>query len=141
MGLNRASVAALAVTGGIALAMPLLLLGPGTAPPVEMRGGQPLLAPTASPPLGALYGRTLFSRGPGMVDTTDAPLPADAPQLAGIAGRIGRDAVALVKGADGATRTLAVGEGVDGWRLESLAIDAAFFTRGTQRLRVPLPAG
>lgn len=141
MGLNRESIAALMLAGGIAVAMPLLLLRPGTAPPVEVRGGQPLLAPVPRPPLGALYARALFNGGAGEGVAADTPLPDDAPQLAGIAGRIGNDAVALVKGANGATRTLAVGEGVDGWRLESLAIDAAFFTRGTRRLRVPLPAG
>ncbi len=41
----------------------------------------------------------------------------------------------------GATRTLKVGESVDGWTLASLAIDAAFFTRGAERVRVALPAG
>ena len=51
-----------------------------------------------------------------------------------------QDAVALVRSGD-ATRTIAVGEAVDGWTLESLAIDAAYFARGGQRARVPLPAG
>ncbi|WP_213982713.1 hypothetical protein [Sphingomonas sp. dw_22] len=77
----------------------------------------------------------------GSVAAEAAEAPADAPQLAGIVGRLGEDAVALVRGGDGATRTLRVGESVDGWQLVSLAIDAAFFTRGTQRVRVPLPAG
>jgi hypothetical protein len=58
--------------------------------------------------------------------------------LTGIAGRLNRDAVALVRIADGSARTLAVGESVDGWRLESLAIDAAFFTRGRERVRVAM---
>ncbi|MEI9851843.1 MAG: hypothetical protein WDN24_14560 [Sphingomonas sp.] len=56
-------------------------------------------------------------------------------------GRIDRDAVALVRTAEGSSRTLPIGESVDGWRLESLAIDAAFFTRGRERVRVPLPEG
>lgn len=47
--------------------------------------------------------------------------------------------MALVKASDGTTRTLAIGESVDGWSLASLAIDAAFFTRGAERVRVPLP--
>lgn len=139
MGLSRTSIGALGAAGLVAVVMPLLLLRPGTAPVVEASVDQPLLAPTVRPPLGALFGRSLFGGAAPTID--DAPLPPDAPQLAGIAGRIGSDAVALVKGADGTTRALAVGESIDGWRLESLAIDAGFFTRGTQRLRVPLPAG
>lgn len=139
MGLSRTSIGALGVAGLVAVAMPLVLLRPGTAPTVETSVGQPLLAPTARPPLGALFGRSLFGGVATVVE--DAPLPPDAPQLAGIVGRIGSDAVAMVKSADGTTRTLAVGESIDGWRLESLAIDAGFFTRGTERLRVPLPAG
>jgi hypothetical protein len=68
-------------------------------------------------------------------------LPADAPALVGVVGRLGEDAVALVRTAQGSTRALRIGESVDGWTLASLAIDAAFFTRGAQRVRVPLPAG
>lgn len=139
MGLSRTSIGAIGAAGLVAVAMPVLLLRPGTAPVVEASGGQPLLAPTARPPLGALFGRSLFGGAAPVAD--DAPLPPDAPQLAGIVGRIGSDAVAMIKSTDGTTRTLAVGESIDGWRLESLAIDAGFFTRGTERLRVPLPAG
>jgi len=47
----------------------------------------------------------------------------------------------MVRTADGSTRTLRVGESVDGWRLGSLAIDAAFFERGSEKARVPLPVG
>lgn len=140
MGLKRSSIAALAVAGTAALAMPLALLRPGAMPTAKSPEVAPLLAPPPAPPHGALFRRTLFAPVDGAAEE-DAPLPEGAPQLVGIAGRIGSDAVALVKGADGATRTLAVGESTDGWRLESLAIDAAFFTRGTQRLRMPLPAG
>lgn len=90
----------------------------------------------ASQPLSAVHGRKLFAGAAG-----EAALPADAPELIGIVGRIGSDAVAMVRGADGGSRTLKVGEAIDGWTLASLAIDAAYFTRGNQRLRVPLPAG
>lgn len=93
-----------------------------------------------SAPLARAYARSLFGAGENGIMESDAA-PPDAPELVGVAGRIGRDAVALVRAADGATRTLAIGEGVDGWTLESLAIDAAFFTRGGQRARVPLPTG
>lgn len=90
----------------------------------------------APQPLSAIHGRKLFVGA-----SADAALPPDAPELIGIVGRIGSDAVAIVRGADGGSRTLKVGEAINGWTLASLAIDAAYFTRGTQRLRVPLPAG
>jgi hypothetical protein len=99
---------------------------------------RPLAAPAVVQPLAAAYERPLFG---GRADTEEAALPADAPALVGIVGRLGADAVALVRNADGATRALQIGESVDGWQLASLAIDAAFFTRGAQRVRVPLPVG
>ncbi|MBB5710719.1 hypothetical protein [Sphingomonas xinjiangensis] len=125
--------------GAFAILMPVALLLPGGRSPIAATG-QPLspLAPAAPPALQAVYERPLFATPAEQADTA---LPADAPQLVGIVGRLGEDAVALVKGADGATRTLRVGESVDGWQLASLAIDAAFFTRGSQQARVPLPAG
>lgn len=128
----------LAAAGAVALAMPALLLplARQRAPADLPKQAPPLAAPDA-PPLAAAYQRGLFAPA----DAPDAPgsAPADAPDLVGIVGRLGQDAVALVRGADGATRTLAIGESIDGWRLASLAIDAAFFTRGAQRARVPLP--
>lgn len=92
----------------------------------------PLAAPAAPPPLRAAFARALFA-----APAADA-LPADAPQLLGVVGRLGRDAVALVRGSSG-TRTLSPGDSVDGWQLRSLAIDAAYFTRGGQSARVPMP--
>ncbi|MGK6318204.1 hypothetical protein [Sphingomonas sp. DT-204] len=137
MALNRIETAALALAGGIAAAMPLWLLQPDRA--VAPAGSAaPLAAPPLPPPLTAVFSRSLFGAA---LPEAEAPLPPDAPQLVGIVGRIGSDAVAMVRGADSASRTLQPGEGIDGWTLESLAIDAAFFTRGGQRLRVPLPAG
>jgi hypothetical protein len=132
--IERLSVAAAAA---IAVAAPAVLLGFGAEPVARDASPAPLLAPRAGPAVSAAYGRDLF--GGGVSDIGDA-VPSDAPELAGIVGRIGQDAVALVR-TGGATRTIAVGEGVDGWTLESLAIDAAYFTRGGQRARVPLPAG
>ena len=126
--------------GGVfALLMPAVLLLP--AGRVTGKTESPAEAPLeveAPPTLQAIYERPLFA---APVEQADAALPEDAPQLVGIVGRLGEDAVALVRGGDGATRTLRVGESVDGWQLASLAIDAAFFTRGAQRARVPLPAG
>jgi hypothetical protein len=69
-----------------------------------------------------------------------APVAGDAPALAGIVGRLPDDAVALVRGVDG--RAVSVAPGGDapgGWRLEALSPDAAIFTRGQERARVPLP--
>lgn len=116
-----------------AAAMPMVLLRssdrPATVPPLP-----PLAAPSEASPLAAAFTRPLFAASAG--DTTAAP---DAPALVGVVGRLNQDAVALVRTADGNTRTLAPGESVDGWRLESLAADAGYFTRGNQRARVPMP--
>ncbi|MET0309962.1 MAG: hypothetical protein ABW023_14745 [Sphingomonas sp.] len=135
----RAERIALAVAGGVALAFPVLLLPAWHQPPVPRQAPEPIpLQAGASPqPLAAIYERPLF----GVVEAQAADVPADAPQLAGIVGRLGEDVVALVRTSDGTTRTLRIGESVEGWQLVSLAIDAAFFSRGTQRVRVPLPAG
>ncbi|MDT8757108.1 hypothetical protein MZO42_00210 [Sphingomonas psychrotolerans] len=130
--------AALGLAGGFAVLMPLVLLLPPNAPEKAEGAVQPpapLATPAAPPPLSAVYERPLFGAA------AEAEAPADAPALVGIVGRLGADAVALVRSADGTTRALQVGESVDGWQLASLAIDAAFFTRGAQRVRVPLPAG
>jgi hypothetical protein len=128
---------ALGAAGTLAVAMPLLLLPPGPAPRRAAAPAPDRVVVRGLAPLTAAFERPLFAAAAAEAET----LPEDAPALAGIVGRIDRDAVALVRAADGATRTLAIGESVDGWRLESLAIDAAFFSRGGQRVRVPLPAG
>ena len=133
--IERLSMAAAAL---VAIAAPAVLLGFGTEPVAREPAPAPLLAPRDGPPITAAYARDLFASGETVA--ADAPMPSDAPDLAGIVGRIGQDAVALVR-TGGATRTIAVGESVDGWTLESLAIDAAYFTRGGQRARVPLAAG
>lgn len=131
---------AVGLAGGFAVLMPLALLvprGANVADPIAPATA-PLAVPTAGPPLAAAYERPLFAAAAEAEETT---LPGDAPALVGIVGRLGADAVALVRTADGTARALQVGESVDGWQLASLAIDAAYFTRGAQRVRVPLPAG
>jgi hypothetical protein len=138
MGLSRIEVGVVAAAALWAVGLPVLLLRAADAPP-QPAAPPPVLAVGAPPPASALFQRKLFGAG-GDASGTTAP-PADAPEVVGIAGRIGRDAVALVRAADGRSRTLAPGDSIDGWRLESLAIDAAFFTRGPERLRAPLPAG
>lgn len=129
---------ALGLGGLVAVAMPVLLLMPGSAKIASTRPrAQPPLSAPPQAPLAAAFDRTLFGGAPA--EASEAP--ADAPELVGIVGRLDRDAVAIVRTADGTSRTLKVGDSVDGWKLESLAIDAAFFTRGNERHRVPLPAG
>jgi hypothetical protein len=136
---TRAEMVALVVAGAVAVAFPVVLFPQWHAAPFRPQAPRPVpLRPEAAPPpLAAIYERPLF--GEAGVEAGQAP--ADAPQLAGIAGRLGADAVALVRTSEGTTRALRIGESVDGWQLVSLAIDAAFFARGTQRVRVPLPAG
>ncbi len=135
---DRSALIALAAAGAAAMALPLALLMPGTSANAPLRDPTPApIAATAPPPLAAVYERTLF----GAATEADSAIPADAPALIGIVGRLGEDAVALVRTAQGSTRALRIGDSADGWRLASLAIDAAFFTRGAERVRVPLPAG
>lgn len=131
----RHELIALAAGLAVAVLTPALLLLPGTGAGKAKQAPTlvPLTAP-ASSPVAAAYARPLFA-----ASQPDAA-PADAPQLAGIAGRLGSDAVALVRTAEGTTRALRIGESVDGWSLASLSIDAAFFTRGNERVRVPLPS-
>jgi hypothetical protein len=139
MAMTRRDWAALAGAGGVAVLMPTILLAPGSAhrTAVPLSPAMPLEVKPA-PPLATVFERPLFGAAP---EGEAEALPADAPGLVGIVGRLGGDAVALVRTHDGATRTLRIGESVDGWQLANLAIDAAFFTRGAQRVRVPLPAG
>lgn len=125
----------------VAVATPALLLGIGREPVPATPPAQALLAARPAAAGTAVYARDLFGTGGQGGIAEDAPTPDDAPSLAGIVGRIGADAVALVRTTDGRTRTIAVGDSIDGWTLQSLAIDAAYFTRGGQKARVPLPAG
>ncbi|MBM3928903.1 MAG: hypothetical protein FJ335_10655, partial [Sphingomonadales bacterium] len=120
MGLTRAERLAIAGAALVALAVPALLLGIGRDPAPAGEPAPVLLAVRAPAAGRAVYARDLFGGAPAEATPAD-----DAPRLAGIVGRIGADAVAMVRTADGRTRTIAVGEGVDGWTLESLAIDAA----------------
>ncbi|AQR73579.1 hypothetical protein [Sphingomonas sp. LM7] len=134
----RANRIAIGLAGGFAVLMPLALLMPrGSGGKTERAAppAMPLAAPSPFAPLAAMYERPLFGVAG---EEAEAALPGDAPALVGIVGRLGADAVALVRTADG-TRALQIGESVEGWQLASLAIDAAFFTRGAQRVRVPLP--
>lgn len=120
------------------MAIPLALLLPGKAAKAPAHTPAPApIAAAAAPPLSAVYERQMF----GTVAPAESDAPTDAPSLIGIVGRLGEDAVALVRTAEGSSRALRIGDSIDGWTLASLAIDAAFFTRGAERVRVPLPAG
>lgn len=133
MAMSRTERRVLIAAGLASAILPVIALYPYV--PEPHLGAEPAVATLVPPPLPAparVFERPLFAAAEG-----DAA-PADAPVLTGIAGRLNRDAVALVRVADGSARTLAVGESVDGWRLESLAIDAAFFTRGRERVRVAI---
>lgn len=134
MAMKRMRLAVLGGAALVALAIPTLALWPWpvSLPPAMPGEDRPVTArPVAA--VAAVYERDLFAAAEG-----EQAGPADAPALVGIAGRINRDAVAMVRLADGGSRSLSVGESVDGWRLESLAIDAAFFTRGRERVRVAM---
>lgn len=138
MEMMREQKMALALAVAIAVGAPawtLLTRGPAGETPSVARAS-PAIAARQMRPLVAAYDRPLFA---APVDAVAATPPADAPALVGVAGRIDKDAVAMVRGADGRTRTLAIGDSIDGWKLAALAIDAAFFTRGAARVRVPLP--
>lgn len=128
-----------AVLGGVAaclLTLPplLLVMAGGTPPPAHRDRPLPPLAPPPHVALAMAYDRPLFAPEPAEAGTA-----GDAPQLVGIIGRLGSDAVALVRAADGTTHSLKPGEGVDGWRLVSLSPDAAYFVRGNRKARVAVP--
>ena len=131
----RAQSIALTTAALSAVALPVALLRSSATPAVRAQHALPALSAPAEPPLTHVFDRPLFIAPAA----ESAALPADAPQLTGIVGRLGSDAVALVRTAQGSSRSLAIGDSVDGWRLESLSIDAALFSRGGQRARVPLP--
>ncbi len=131
--LNRRTIAGCA--GVAALTLGLLFIWPSASPPPVANHDTAPIAPRPLP-AGLDLERPLF-RDP--IDPDSAAPPPDAPVLAGIAGRLPDDAVAMVRGDDGRTRIVAIGQNYRGWRLESLSGDAALFIRGTQRARVALP--
>lgn len=133
----RRWIVGFAGAGVVAVAMPLILLQAGPAQRMPQAKELGPLAVSTPAPLQTAFTRSLFGKPASESDT----LPQDAPQLVGVVGRIDRDAVAMIRTADGTSRSLAIGESVDGWRLDALAIDAASFSRGRERVRVPLPAG
>lgn len=113
-----------------------LILWPSGALPRPTASDAGPILPRPVPP-GQDFERRLFH--PALNHARAVSLP-DAPVLAGIAGRLPNDAIAMVRDEGGATRMLAIGQIHRGWRLDSLSVDAALFTRGAQHVRVALPA-
>jgi hypothetical protein len=132
---RRAGLAVMVPAIGAAILVPLLLLWPraNVQPAARDMAG---IVPSPLPPADAARRRLFLDP----VSPRSPAWPPDMPVLVGIAGRLPHDAVAMVRGEDGATRIVAIGQSDRGWRLESLSADAALFVRGTQRQRVPLPA-
>jgi hypothetical protein len=126
----------LAAAALVALAVPVLLLLWRAQPPLPMTAvrGETVVPAPVPPEAGA---RRLFL---DPLDPARAPAAGDAPKLIGIAGRLPDKAIAMVRAADGTSRTLSPGESYEGWRLESLSPDAALFSRGGRRVRSFLPA-
>ena len=117
----------------LVLAVPALLLWDRTAP---VAAPSTPAAPVIRPVVATAPARRLF--GGGLDDPGIAESAADAPVVAGIVGRLPDAAVALVRDADGRSRSVAVGGTSGGWRLEGLAADSAVFSRGADRVRVRL---
>lgn len=115
----------------LAIVLPVVLLGRAMSVAPGEEGAEAPVEWIAVPSMGAAMARPLLT-------PVDGGEVVGAPELVGIAGRLNVDAVAMVRGADGGVRALKPGEGVDGWQLRSLSIDAAYFTRGSQEARVPL---
>lgn len=127
----------LAAAALVALAVPALLLWRAQPPlPMAAERGETVV-PAPVPPEADAGARRLFL---DPLDPARAPAAEDAPKLIGIAGRLPDKAIAMVRAADGTSRTLAPGESYEGWRLESLSPDAALFSRGGRRVRSFLPA-
>lgn len=116
----------------VALALTGLVLSRAAPPAPEPL---PVLRPIAIAPSAPIDEATVARLFAAAVPAKSAA-PADAPAVAGIVGRLPDDAVVLVRRGDGPTHKLALGEAVDGWRLEAISRDAVLFTRGDRRVRV-----
>ncbi|NIJ07736.1 hypothetical protein FHS31_001346 [Sphingomonas vulcanisoli] len=60
-------------------------------------------------------------------------------ELIGIVGRIAVDPQAMLRLANGSTRTVAVGETVEGWKLVEISADRVRFRRGVEEKTLVLP--
>ncbi|WP_414900865.1 hypothetical protein ACMT1E_13440 [Sphingomonas flavalba] len=118
-----------------ALAVPLWLLRVGGAPPPTAPLPRPATMQVADAvPLDRLAARHPFGNTRPPAVETDTAQTDDGPDLAGIVGRFPRAGRAMVRIGGGRTRTLKVGDRVDGWRLIALTSSRATFRRGDRRV-------
>lgn len=138
--MNR-SVTAFSAAAGCAILAPVLLLTDrADAPPAIQIAAPVPISPSRAGTIDAP--RDLFGGAIGSPTEPGAAEPrGGTPRVIGIVGRLPDRAVALVRGDTGGTRTVGVGEIVDGWRLESIAADAVLFARGDRRERVEVTTG
>lgn len=120
--------------GGRAARLRAEAAAPWTTSPAQGVAAVHLPDPSLPPPVPP--GRALFAE--------DAPADirpaADAPpELAGIAGRLPDDAVALLRLADGGTHGLRRGESVAGWRVTRIDADRVHLARGREERVLVLP--
>lgn len=145
MSLIEGHMLAIAVAAGAAVALPIMLLQPDERLPAEPR--QPKITKVEpNAPSGLSYALTAPPLTPGRTPAGEsgiggdapaaeeaAPEPAPLPALVGLVTQARGRGVALVKGSDGATVSLAPGETVSGWTLVRLGRDQAVFELGGSR--------
>ncbi len=127
------------VAAAVVAIAPALFIAFDRTPPSATRWEPVAPLAIVPAPEPSATGRRLFGTPPAHTTTGDGG--DAAPVLLGVVGRLGADAVALVRTRDGAVRTVAMGAIADGWRLDAIAPDAALFTRGERRVRAELPLG
>ncbi len=66
----------------------------------------------------------------GLADPVAAEEALGLPTLIGIAGRLPDDVEVLLRLREGSTRSVRIGESIEGWTLRSVAPDRAIFERG-----------
>jgi hypothetical protein len=108
-------------------ATPLVVTDLAVAPVggLDQARSAPLFSPSRAPPDLAAPAQTLAAQA--------APAPSPMPALVGLVSRAGGKGVALVKGSNGQTTTIAPGEIVDGWRLVGIGRDRATFVSNGER--------
>ncbi|MDO6413615.1 hypothetical protein Q4F19_04390 [Sphingomonas sp. BIUV-7] len=110
----------------------------GERPPAPAIGSTPVVAVRFAPvTAGDPLREPLFADS--RLDASPTKTTAGPPQLVGIVGRLSAPLV-MVRVGEGAIRTIAPGETIDGWTLAGVAADRAFFKRGKDERVAVLPA-
>lgn len=132
-----------AVAAAAAVAVPMMLLGGEavrvpTLPQAQLTEiGSPepggLSYALAAPPFDSDRSAGNAPQGDLPPPPAQAPPPPPPPVLVGIVSGGGRPGVALARGTDGKTETLAAGASLGAWRLVSIGRDAAVFELGGVR--------